>query len=110
MGLRLYECSECGNLLPLVLLFMSIREFTHTKDLMNALNVRNHLRKSLLSLNTVDFTLEKTLINAVNVGNLLRLGGVSAIIHKFTLDKGSTSAVRPFPKSCAGPQHQCSQT
>ena len=109
MGLRLYECSECGNLLPLVLLFMSIREFTHTKDLMNALNVRNRLRKSLLSLNTVDFTLEKTLINAVNMGNLLHLGGVSVIIHKFTLDKGSMNAVKSFPKSSAVLQHQCSQ-
>ena len=76
---------------------------------MNALNVRNCLRKSLLSLNTVDFTLEKTLINAVNVGNLLHLGGVSVIIHKFTLDKGSMSAVKSFPKSFAVLQHQCSQ-
>ena len=65
---------------------------------MNALNVGNPLRESLLSLNTVDFTLEKTLINAVSVGNLLHLGGVSVIIHKFTLDQGSMSAVKSFQK------------
>ena len=65
---------------------------------MNALNVGNPLRESLLSLNTVDFTLEKTLINAVSVGNLLHIGGVSVIIHKFTLDQGSMSAVKSFQK------------
>ena len=61
------NAGNVGSLLPLVLPFIIIREFTQEKSHMTASNVGNLLAKTVTSLSTREFTLAKGLRHVRNV-------------------------------------------
>lgn len=83
---RPYECSECEDLLPEVILHPT-SENTHGRDPMNVMNVGRLSARSSPSLNISELTLGRSHMTVMIVGSPSAISQPSEYIREFTKER-----------------------